>query len=69
MGGSCTVQHLKAVFDHLAEANLTVNQTKYEFAGAIVTYLGRVAGQGEVCPVQAKVEAIDKYQILTTKKN
>lgn len=50
------VQRLKAVFGRLAEANLTVNLAKCDFAKATVTYLGKVVGQGEVRPVQAKVE-------------
>lgn len=55
------VQRLKAVFDRLLEANLTVNLAKCEFAKATVTYLGKVAGQGEVSPVHAKVEASDEW--------
>lgn len=36
-------QHLCAVFDRLAQANLTVNLAKLEFAKVTVTYLGKVA--------------------------
>lgn len=39
----CHVQSLEALFDHLVEANLTVNLAKCEFARATVTYLGKVA--------------------------
>lgn len=52
------VQRLCAVFDRLAPTNLTVNLAKCEFAKATVTYLGKVVGQVEVRPVQAKAEAI-----------
>lgn len=31
-------------------------------------YLGRVVGQGRVCPVLAKVQAIDDYAPPPTKK-
>lgn len=62
------VQRLKAVFDRLTEANLTVNLAKCEFAKATVTYLGKVVGQGAVRPVQAKVEAIAEYPVPTSKK-
>lgn len=62
------VQRLQAVFDQLAEANLTVNLAKCELAKATVTYLCKVAGQGEVRPVHTKVEAIDKYPVPTSKK-
>lgn len=37
------VQCLGAVFDRLAQANLTVNLAKCEFAKVTVTYLGKVA--------------------------
>ena len=33
-----------------------------------ISYLGRVVGQGKVCPVRAKVQAIDNYPMPTTKK-
>lgn len=62
------VQRLKALFDRLVEANLTINLSKCEFAKATVTYLGKVVGQGKVRPVSAKVEAIDNYPIPKTKK-
>lgn len=39
------VQRLKAVFGQLAEATLTVNLAKCEFAKATVTYLGKVVGK------------------------
>ncbi|XP_029985092.1 CD2-associated protein-like [Sphaeramia orbicularis] len=55
-------------FDRLTEASLTVNLAKCEFGKATVTYLGRVVGQGEVRPVQAKVKAILEYPSPTTKK-
>ncbi len=35
---------------------------------ATVTYLGKVVGQGQVQPVQAKVTAIEQYPTPTTKK-
>lgn len=33
-----------------------------------MTYLGRVVGQGKVCPIQAKVEATEEYPVPTSKK-
>ncbi|KAJ8040186.1 hypothetical protein HOLleu_14412 [Holothuria leucospilota] len=39
------VQHIKALFDKLAKANLTVNLVKSEIACAQVIYLGHVVGQ------------------------
>lgn len=52
----------------LAQARLTVNLAKCEFAKATVVYLGRVVGQGSVRPVRAKVCAIDDFPSPTTKK-
>lgn len=49
------LQHIGALFSRLAEAHLTVNLAKCEFARATVTYLGQVVGQGQVRPVDAKV--------------
>ncbi|XP_034567353.1 uncharacterized protein LOC117832370 [Notolabrus celidotus] len=48
---------IKALFDRLSGAGLTINLAKCEFAKATVTYLGKVVGQGEVCAVQAKLRA------------
>ena len=62
------VQRIRALFDRLAEARLTVNLAKCEFARATVTYLGRVVGQGQVRPVDAKVRAVAQYPAPTTKK-
>jgi len=59
---------IRALFDCFVFANLTVNLLKCELAKATVTYLGKVVGQGQVRPVHAKVEAIDKYPSPTTKR-
>lgn len=39
---------IQALFQHLQDAHLTVNLTKFEFARAAVTYLGKDVGQGQV---------------------
>lgn len=57
------VQRLCALFDRLAEANLTVNLVKSEFGKAQVIFLGFIVGQGLVKPVQAKIEAIVKFPV------
>ena len=62
------LERVKALFDRLAEARLTVNLAKCEFARATVTYLGRQVGHGEVRPLQAKVQAVDQYPPPATKK-
>ena len=62
------LQRIRALLDRLLWAKLTVNLAKCEFAKAKVTYLGKVVGQGEVRPVQAKVEAIQQFPVPNTKK-
>lgn len=62
------VQRISALFFCLAEACLTTNLAKCEFARATVKYLGQVVGQGRVCPVDAKVQAVVRYPVPTTKK-
>ena len=55
------LEHLSSLFDRLADANLTVNLDRCEFAQATVTFLGHVVGQGQILPLKAKVEAIEKF--------
>lgn len=65
------VQHrsqVEAFFERLSEAKLTVNLKKSEFGKAQVVFLGHVVGQGKVRPAQAKVEAILKYPMPTSKR-
>ena len=52
------MEQLGEVFEQLRRANLTVNLAKCDFGQATVVYLGKVVGNGEVHPVQSKVEAI-----------
>ncbi len=59
---------IRALFERLAWANLTVNLAKCEFAQGTATYLGKVVGQGQVRPVRAKVLAIDQFSPPTTKR-
>jgi hypothetical protein len=55
------LSRIQALFDRLAAGRLTINLAKCKFAQATVTYLGKVVGQSEVCPVRAKVVAIDAF--------
>ncbi|KAL0147780.1 hypothetical protein M9458_056923, partial [Cirrhinus mrigala] len=59
---------IRALFQRLVAATLTVNLAKCEFAQATVVYLGRVVGQGKVRPVNAKVVAIENFPTPSTKK-
>lgn len=58
---------LHTVFQHLATASLTLNLAKCEFGKAMVPYLGKQVGLGQVRPVRAKVEAIVTYPAPTTR--
>ncbi len=58
---------MNCAFDWLAAANLTLNLPKCDFAKAVVPYLGRKVGQGQVCPVEEKITAVE-FPIPTTKR-
>lgn len=62
------LSRIQLLFKRLKEAGLTVNLAKCEFARAMVTYLGKVVGHGVVRPVNAKIEAIEKYPPPCTKR-
>ncbi|KAG7514240.1 hypothetical protein JOB18_028375 [Solea senegalensis] len=59
---------LRQVFTRLAQASLTLNLAKCEFGKATVIYSGHQVGQGQVRPVDAKVEAITRYPVPTTRR-
>ena len=64
-------QHLQTIrtfFDRLSDAKLTVNLAKSEFCHANLTFLGHIVGQGQVKPVEAKVEAISDFPVPTSKR-
>lgn len=64
-------QHLTslyAVFHRLSDASLTLNLAKCEFGKAVVTYLGKCVGQGQVRPVDIKVECIIDFPAPKTKR-
>lgn len=65
---SMHIDRIKALFVRLAEAQLTVNLAKCEFAQATVNYLGKQVGQGQVRPLLAKVHAVSNYPLPLTKK-
>lgn len=64
-------EHLKTMrqfFTKTRKANLTINLVKSEFGHAQLQYLGHIVGSGKVLPREAKVEAIDKFPVPSTKK-
>ena len=62
------VDNIREVLCRLADARLTVNLAKSEFACAKVSYLGYQIGQGQLAPVEAKVKAILDFAPPTDKK-
>ena len=52
------LQRIRKFFDRLSKAKLTVNLAKTEFCHATLTFLGHLVGQGQVKPLEAKVNAI-----------
>lgn len=59
------LKRLRSVLRRLSDARLTVNLAECEFAKATMTYLGKVVGNGEVRPMQAKIQ---NFPSPTTKK-
>lgn len=59
---------LQALLTQLAEACLTVNLAKCEFAKATVRYLRKEVAQGKVQPVQVQVLAIQQFPSPSTKR-
>ena len=47
------IKTIREFFERLSKAKLTINLVKSEFCHATLTFLGHVAGQGQVKPVEA----------------
>lgn len=63
------VQSMRRFFDRLSGAKLTVNLAKSEFCHAHVKFLGHIVGQGQVKPIDAKVQAISDFSVPKCKKD
>ena len=61
-------RQIKRFFQIMREAKLTINLMKSEFGKATVKYLGHIVGQGQVRPIDAKIQTIVKYPIPTSLK-
>ena len=57
------LQRIRKFFDRLSKEELTVNLAKTEFCYATVTFLGYLVGQGQVKPLEAKVNAISEFPV------
>ncbi|CAM5122719.1 unnamed protein product [Natator depressus] len=60
--------HLQKVLERIREAGLTVKTKKCQIGLNRVTYLGHQVGQGTMNPLQAKVDAIQKWPVPKSKK-
>ena len=64
-------QHLgqvRSLILRLRDAELTVNLAKSEFGCVHIVFLGHLVGQGQIRPVDAKVEAVANFPIPLNKK-
>ncbi|CAM4626007.1 unnamed protein product [Lepidochelys kempii] len=62
------LEHLQKVLERIREAGLTVKAKKCQIGLNRVTYLGHQVGQGTISPLQAKVDAIQKWPLPKSKK-
>ena len=62
------IRQIKRFFQIMLEAKLTINLMKSEFGKATVKYLGHIVGQGQVRPLDAKIQTIAKFPIPTSRK-
>ena len=62
------IRQIKRFLQIMREAKLTINLMKSEFGKATVKYLGHIVGQGQVRPLDAKIQTIVKYPIPTSRK-
>ncbi|CAM4533278.1 unnamed protein product, partial [Lepidochelys kempii] len=62
------LEHLQKVLERIREAGLTVKAKKCQIGLNRVTYLGHQVGQGTISPIQAKVDAIQKWPVPKSKK-
>ncbi|CAM5076925.1 unnamed protein product [Natator depressus] len=62
------LEHLQKVLERIREAGLTVKAKKCQIGLNKVTYLGHQVGQGTISPLQAKVDAIQKWPVPKSKK-
>ena len=62
------LQRIRKFLDRLSKAKLTLNLAKTEFCHATVTFLGHLVGQGQVKPLEAKVNAISEFPVPKCKR-
>ena len=62
------IRQIKRFFQIMRDSKLTINLMKSEFGKATVKYLGHIVGQGQVRPLDAKIQTIAKFPIPTSRK-
>ena len=62
------LQTIRNFFNRLSEGKLKVKLTKSEFCNANLRFLGHLVGQGQVKPVEDKVEAISDFPLPSGKR-
>ena len=62
------LQHIETVLKRLRDAGWTVKPSKCSFGQPHVEYLGHRIGQGQVQPIQNKVDAVAKFPLPVEKK-
>lgn len=60
---------LRALFERLAEAGLTLNLAKSKFTRGTVSYLGHIVGSGIVKPKTANIEAILHFPVPQSRRH
>ena len=60
--------HLRAVFNAIRKAGLTVNARKCQLAMDKCVYLGHIVGNGAVCPKVSKIAAVQAFERPCSKK-
>ena len=55
-------------FQIMREPKLTINLMGSEFGKATVKYLGHIVGQGQVRPLDAKIQTVAKFPVPTSRK-
>ena len=62
------IRQIKCFFQIMLEAKLTINLMKSEFGKATVKYLGHIVGQGQIRPLDPKIQTIAKFPIPISQK-
>ena len=62
------IHQIKRFFQIMREAKFTINLMKSEFGKATVKCLGHNVGQGQIRPLDAKIQTIAKFPIPTSRK-